>query len=272
VDGIIGTRTQPIYTSTTGILTINSQGMVEMVSVALSGASNYSFNSSIPGFIIINGNIFNQGQGSILPALNQGESVMYTHPLPQYLFNAYQNLMNFILTPALAMPPVPLAAVVRPAVIIPVPDIILPATLFTGAHSVVNLAAPIVFNGVLAQAQLPVEDYFSGARSVALTAPPVNPAIFKAAIAQSQLPIPVSFAGSVAQAQLPAEASFKGTAAEVILRQAVNLRVFEGVVSETKIKVLFPGGQKIIPTYGLGVPLGVEKTLMEPKIKEKEDK
>jgi hypothetical protein len=54
------------------------------------------------------------------------------------------------------------------------------------------------------------------------------------------------------------------------LPQKINPLVFENISAEGKIKVMFPDGAKVIPLYGIGVPLGVEKPLLEPRLKEEQ--
>ena len=44
----------------------------------------------------------------------------------------------------------------------------------------------------------------------------------------------------------------------------VDPLVFENVFGE--VRVMFPQGVKIMPTYNMGMPLGTEKPLLEPRI------
>jgi hypothetical protein len=45
--------------------------------------------------------------------------------------------------------------------------------------------------------------------------------------------------------------------------------VFEKMTPGTAFKAMFPRGKRIVPTFGLGVPSGADKPLMEPRIEDK---
>ena len=48
--------------------------------------------------------------------------------------------------------------------------------------------------------------------------------------------------------------------------------VIKEIVSGTKVELMFPGGDKIIPTYGIGIPFGVERPIMDTKIQLEKEK
>jgi len=46
----------------------------------------------------------------------------------------------------------------------------------------------------------------------------------------------------------------------------VDPLVFEKALGVARVQVMFPQGVKIMPTYNMGMPLGTEKPLLEPRI------
>ena len=123
-------------------------------------------------------------------------------------------------------------------------------------------------------------DAFVDAVSAARLAQP-KPADFTGIATSTQLPQPLTIEGFVgassesAISPAPVAApvvSFEKVEAAAKVSQPVSSIIFEEVTAEAKIKVMLPGGQRIIPTYELGIPLGAERPVMEPAIKEKEDK
>ncbi|MDO8489479.1 MAG: hypothetical protein Q7S42_05155, partial [Candidatus Omnitrophota bacterium] len=101
---------------------------------------------------------------------------------------------------------------------------------------------------------------------------------FKATAIETSMPPLVSvasFAGVHSLNNLPEEVVkpvFNQAVADAVIRQPVKLLVFEGISGEAKVKVIFPGGTQIVPTFGPGVPLGAEKPVKEPEIKGREEK
>jgi hypothetical protein len=78
VSGYIGSVSAPLVVSLTGTLTISAGGMQDMVSVALKGTGNYSWQGAIPGFVFINGGLLGQvGQQNFRSSLIQAESGFY---------------------------------------------------------------------------------------------------------------------------------------------------------------------------------------------------
>jgi hypothetical protein len=70
----------------------------------------------------------------------------------------------------------------------------------------------------------------------------------------------------------PPKAPFEGIRSIELIPEKISPIIFKDVESGGMIKVMFPGGLRIIPTYGLGIPLGAEKPLLEPSIKKEEKK
>jgi hypothetical protein len=108
------------------------------------------------------------------------------------------------------------------------------------------------FQGMITENKLP-EEYFIGINS------------------EGTLPVPVGMIFSETSPGLyvlPVMPSKKFAGVEPVMNLPVPSRplVFEENVSVDRVKLMFPGGAVIVPTYGLGIPLGVEKPLMEPEI------
>ena len=80
------------------------------------------------------------------------------------------------------------------------------------------------------------------------------------------LPQAAYFEGIKAEARVSQEASFKEMISTVTLPQPVK---FETLTGEANIKVAFPSNGPITPVQGLGMPLGAEKSFLEPRIKDK---
>ncbi len=79
---------------------------------------------------------------------------------------------------------------------------------------------------------------------------------FGSASGSALLPKPIpAFAGAICKEILIGEG------------RALNFEVPANVV---RMKVAFPSGVRIIPTYGVGAGLGVDKPLMEPRIRKEE--
>jgi hypothetical protein len=47
-------------------------------------------------------------------------------------------------------------------------------------------------------------------------------------------------------------------------RTVLNPVIAEKIVSGSGVRITFPDGKKIIPTYAMGLPLGREKQVLEP--------
>lgn len=133
---------------------------------------------------------------------------------------------------------------------------------FSGAVSQEVLSRAQLFSGVIPALNLPLPlpgISFEGAASDAILTRAVSPEAFAGAVASAKLSVFVAqevFSSAVAQKNLPL---------------SVNPRVFKEAFGAGRIKLMFPGGQKIVPTFGMGVPLGVEKSIMEPRIQEEEE-
>jgi hypothetical protein len=172
--------------------------------------------------------------------------------------------------------------------------------IFKGITSGVNLPLTLTtegFRGVVSSVIFPeviMRPNFSGAVSQVIL-PEILPqpsfiGVTGRVILPEILPIP-SFEGIFLSILLPEEISFAEIQGSIILSQPVTVDIFNGITSKTtmpiveqlvikeiisgtKIELMFPGGKDIIPTYGIGIPLGVERPLMDTKIrleKEKEE-
>jgi len=161
------------------------------------------------------------------------------------------------------------------------------SALFRGVTSGIQIAPPGEFSGVVPTGQLPAPK------------PTFEQVIPKAILPQAkdlsgiqpaaQLPVALpkpEFKGIVSHAELPASVAFKGAASSTLfskpefkqatsaaqLTKPVNPLIFDSVIGESKVKVMFPGGTKIVPAHGIGIPLGAEKeTLSPPMEKDREE-
>lgn len=95
-----------------------------------------------------------------------------------------------------------------------------------------------------------------------LILPEPRPGLFAGAYSYINLPKPI----------IPTKPDFEKITATSILPKPVSPLIFESVTGEVNVRVMFPGGARVVPTYGVGVPLGVEKPLLEPKIQKEEEK
>jgi hypothetical protein len=139
-----------------------------------------------------------------------------------------------------------------------------PPVSFVNVQSSVNLPAP-----------QPLAS-FDGASSVSVLPSALPLPSFESATAGATLPQQLTidaFTDIQAVSYLPEayKLGFESVKPSTTMPVAVSPVVFEQVTGEGKVKVMFPGGQKIVPVYGIGVPLGAEKPLLEPRI-EKEEK
>jgi len=127
------------------------------------------------------------------------------------------------------------------------------------------------FSGSLAQASLPSPESFNGITpSAQLPRPFTTDGSFSGSLVQASLPPSVSFHGSLSRAAMPAPLDpelFNGSLGSEAM--TVDPVVFEKMTPGTKFKAMFPGGKRIVPTFGLGVPSGADKPLMEPRIEDK---
>jgi hypothetical protein len=87
------------------------------------------------------------------------------------------------------------------------------------------------------------------------------------------LPVPVTakaFAGASALIVQPKPLhEFSGVIPSVALERPLLLELPADAI---KTRVMFPGGGNIVPSYSVGLPLGAEKPLWEPKIRKEERK
>jgi hypothetical protein len=173
---------------------------------------------------------------------------------------------------------------------------------FIGSNSSAELPRPAqTFTGIMAMSESTQNASFSGVEAVSATRPTqtftgiiamgktTQNVSFSGVEANSTISKPVSiaeFAGINRSVILPKRASFSGAQAVYLFNETVksydfagikvssNAKamvkplVFDGIRAEGKVKIAFPDGNKVLTTYNIGVPLGAEKPLMEPKIKE----
>ncbi len=152
------------------------------------------------------------------------------------------------------------------------------------------VTTPETFIGAGVQTMLPqvatVETFLGNTAEVNLPEP-----LFKNITTSGNLPIPVipeEFQGSLAQADLP-QILFKGITTSGNLPQPTIQPVFAGITPNmnlptaepliireigegTKVELMFPSGYGLIPTYGLGIPFGVEGPVMDTEIRLKKVK
>jgi hypothetical protein len=125
--------------------------------------------------------------------------------------------------------------------------------------------------GLILPQRITAKDFYAIAGRVHLPQG-LEPA-FKAVTAAAILPRRLSaedFIGASAAVQLPQvyKPSFEGIKAVPSMPQPVNPLTFKQVNGE--VKIMFPSGFKVVPTFGVGVPLGAEKPPKEPQIKKEE--
>ncbi|MFH1441692.1 MAG: hypothetical protein ABIH18_06630, partial [Candidatus Omnitrophota bacterium] len=152
---------------------------------------------------------------------------------------------------------------------------------FNGVAASAKIINPVSFEGIKAGIKLPAvvsRDAFNGVSSkIILPTPLVDNRAFEGIRAGIKLPAVIgrdAFDGVsgkfiLPKPVVPSKPLFEEAKAVSVLSKPINPLIFEQVSGEVKIKVMFPGGSKIIPTYGVGVPLGAERPLLEPSIKEK---
>jgi filamentous hemagglutinin family protein len=174
---------------------------------------------------------------------------------------------------------------------------------FEGSIANYVLPRPLTHNdfmGVFSQSVLPqpvLKTSFDGITSNAVfpKMPPARP-LFEGAVTAANLPkafslrdfssavpsvylhlsvIKDDFRGIASRAMLPEpppKAPFEGIRPAEFIPERISPIIFKDVESGGMVKVMFPGGLKIIPTYGmLGVPLGSEKPLLDPNIQKEEE-
>jgi hypothetical protein len=165
---------------------------------------------------------------------------------------------------------------------------------FSGAESLSYLSvsmpfkkfAPIVPMSTLSGRAMPSFEEIS--LSVFMPMPTTSENFF-GMITEGKLP-EVHFRGVMSQSALPQVVSagmFSGIDPVVYLQPDLPRRnfdeisvianlpvpsplIFEENVMVDQTKLMFPGGAMIVPSYGLGIPLGAEKPLMEPEIQVEE--
>ncbi|MBI5873571.1 MAG: filamentous hemagglutinin N-terminal domain-containing protein [Candidatus Omnitrophica bacterium] len=268
VNGSVGSLGSPVITSVSGTLTISASQMQDNVSVSISGSGNYSFSNSIPGFVFVNGGLSpHVGQAAIRSSLEQGESNLYNSmpAMPQSLLTPPPlNLISMLATP---MGPAPVAIPIT----MPQVPVVLPRASFEGAQGSQALPesiTPEVFEGIATTSQAKQPENFSGVTSEAAVPQDITES-FTGILPSAQTSTPLTketFLGANTQDLLPTsvDSMFEGVTSTI--RMTTSPISFEELSDSANIKVAFPEGQKVIPTYDLGIPLGAEKPILETKI------
>ncbi|MCX5698413.1 MAG: MBG domain-containing protein, partial [Candidatus Omnitrophica bacterium] len=332
VNGYLGTMAHPINVDITGVLSIQAGGMHDMVSVALQGTGNFSWQGAIPGFVFVNDSPLDHvGQQNFRSSLTQGGSVLYrsdiTFPVPMIAMSVFMPIGQ-VSVPTAVLAPAVIAPVFVP-MSLPVPElpksssvgkvklpVAIPPPVFNDVSSYSLLPKPIPeLNGVIPKEILtitdlkplifeeamsapkvklrfpeggnitaiyPMNEYFNAGKperlflditASSLLTQPVTFEAFSNIQPAAYLPAPVTaevFAGASAFVVLPKPLpEFNGVIPLVTLSRPLFL---EEAVGAIKIKMMFPGGGNIISSYGMGMPLGVEKDLWEPRIRKEEKK
>ncbi|MBM3246163.1 MAG: hypothetical protein FJZ13_02415 [Candidatus Omnitrophica bacterium] len=134
---------------------------------------------------------------------------------------------------------------------------------FLGATSTAILMQQDIFKGIISWVKLPAsisEVSFGGASASRILAQPLTLGAFSGASSS------VLFSWSVAEKDFESAISSKN------LPVPVSPRVFQEAIGAGGLKVMFPLGQKIVPASGqVGIPLGVEKQIMQPTVQEEEE-
>ncbi|MCX5666314.1 MAG: hypothetical protein NT036_04635, partial [Candidatus Omnitrophica bacterium] len=151
-----------------------------------------------------------------------------------------------------------------------------------------QITVPNAFNNVEASAQMPANTDFSPIRAGELTLPVLPANAFSGVNVNSVRLMQPAFGGiktegvtsqalradnftgamSISSIEQPVKPSeFTGVKMRAVLPVSDAL-IFKNMDAGREVKVMFPDGSRTIPTYALGIPLGAEKPLMEPKIKE----
>ena len=259
---------------------------------SLSGAASGNYSLSLVGAPTATANIVD------LPASDYANLSMpqFTQPITTMssMFG-FGGMMPMTFGAAVPMPIVMLAPVLMSA-----PPITAPIAIPQG----VSVPQPVLFEGAASDSSLPVittaETFIgAGAQTVLL-----QPTSFEGTTSESELPaiiVPEGFSGVGAQSNLPqvaTEETFLGNTAQATLPeplfkdvgtsgnlpQPIVQPTFEGITPNmalpiaepliireinegTKVELMFPGGKNLIPTYGTGIPFGVEGPVMDTKIR-----
>jgi len=147
------------------------------------------------------------------------------------------------------------------------------ASAFNGAIVAHNipLTSPVLFKGTEAVGMLPQQPVFEGIKTAGIVTQAVRADNFTGVFSIGSIEQPVKpsdFYGVKTRVAMLEGIDFKGTSAYFYLKVKEDPMIFENLTVEKEVKIMFPDGSKIAPTYALGIPLGAEKPLMEPRIKE----
>ena len=153
---------------------------------------------------------------------------------------------------------------------------VLPKESFDGASIVLGLSRVITgrdFSGITAQSVLPQSlSFLEGVKTSTDMTRVVMPDVFSGISVTQQLSKALTkndFRGVVSKQVLPPAkptVSFDGAGSLAGFRETANEVLFGGASAETRIMVVFPQGSQVIPGYHLGVPLGTDRPLIEPRI------
>jgi len=165
---------------------------------------------------------------------------------------------------AVQMPPRVSFEGVRPSVYIPpVPP---EPKVFIGFSGTALVPERALFEGARGATELPSVQSraaFEGITASGALQMPQTKESFSGMSGITHLPPRVSFEGMSGASWLPSKVSFEGAKGNV----AIAPSMFEGIRADVQVKVMFPGNRPIAPVQGIGVPLGAEKDLLSPRIK-----
>ncbi|MFA4981855.1 MAG: DUF2341 domain-containing protein, partial [Candidatus Omnitrophota bacterium] len=129
-----------------------------------------------------------------------------------------------------------------------------------------------------------IGEYDAGLARTVSEGPGTVPIFSAVPIGEARMPSAPSFEGVTSAASLPKASVFEGIAGAASLPKAPTFEEIRVSASLTgkggvgrfreasaAVSLEFPGGGKIIPTYNIGVPLGAEKPLLEPKVKREKE-
>ncbi|MCX5709165.1 MAG: hypothetical protein NT088_00300 [Candidatus Omnitrophica bacterium] len=125
-------------------------------------------------------------------------------------------------------------------------------------------------SNILSAAQLPAGPVFYGLQSQLFMPETIFGERFGKINGVVLIPSGADFSGVAQKMVLPRPVSFEQAGTKIAAPTRLTPLNFEGISGQARIKVMFPGGAQVLPNYGLGIPLGAEKPLLEPKIKKDE--
>jgi hypothetical protein len=159
------------------------------------------------------------------------------------------------------LPGVPAEEFAGIAGVLRLPAPVSPAAFIGAQGSAALTPSPEMFTGIQGTDRLPMDDLqqLSGAVGAGSLPQPVSPARFRGVLGGSHLPVPVT------------PEFFAGVRGLVALPDAMAPYRFEGVIGGEELQLRFPGGGRLFLGYGMGVPLGAEKPVLTPTVRQQPD-